>query len=65
MPDNNKWANLKTRPEEIARLDQRDPSGTRESCVSPYGVHDMTGGVDEWVLNETGKETAKPATSAA
>ena len=63
MPDNDKWANLKTRPEEIARLDQRDPSGTRESCVSPYGVHDMTGNVDEWVVNEKGNAKEKPYVS--
>jgi hypothetical protein len=63
MPDDNKWANPKTRPEEIARLDQRDPSGARESCVSPYGVHDMTGNVDEWVINEKGKEKEKPYVS--
>jgi hypothetical protein len=36
---------------ELARLDQREPSGARASCVSPYGVHDMTGNVDEWVVN--------------
>jgi sulfatase modifying factor 1 len=36
---------------ELARLDQREPSGTRNSCVSPYGVHDMVGNVDEWVVN--------------
>ncbi|MGH7295369.1 MAG: formylglycine-generating enzyme family protein, partial [Polyangiaceae bacterium] len=36
---------------EVARLDQREPSGSRASCVSPYGVHDMTGNVDEWVVN--------------
>jgi formylglycine-generating enzyme len=23
-------------------------------CVSSYGVHDMTGNVDEWVVNESG-----------
>jgi len=63
MPDDSKWANLRTRPEEIARLDQRDPSGARESCVSPYGVHDMTGNVDEWVMNEKGKEKEKPYVS--
>jgi len=63
VPDDAKWANLRTRPAEIARLDQRDPSGARESCVSPYGVHDMTGNVDEWVLNEGGKEKEKPYVS--
>ena len=38
MPDDNKWANPRLRPGEIIRLDQRDPSGTRESCVSPAGM---------------------------
>ena len=52
-----------TRPEEIARLDQRDPSGARESCISPYGVYDMTGNVDEWVINEKGNEKDKPYVS--
>jgi hypothetical protein len=41
----------KTSAAELARLDQREPSGARSSCVSPYGVHDMTGNVDEWVVN--------------
>lgn len=36
---------------ELARLDQREPSGSRIACVSPYGVHDMVGNVDEWVVN--------------
>jgi hypothetical protein len=63
VPDDAKWANLKTRPEEAARLDQRDPSGARESCVSPYGVYDMTGNVDEWVVNEKGNEKEKPYVS--
>jgi len=40
-----------TSAQELARLDQREPSGSRSSCVSPYGVHDMTGNVDEWVVN--------------
>lgn len=44
-----------TRDAEIARLDQREPSGSRARCVSPYGVHDLTGNVDEWVVNETGR----------
>jgi len=46
--------NPATRDAEAARLDQRDPSGSHESCVSPYGVYDMTGNVDEWVVNESG-----------
>ena len=43
----------KTQDEELARLDQREPSGSRTACVSPYGVHDMVGNVDEWVVNES------------
>lgn len=43
-----------TRDAEVARLDQRDASGSREACVSPYGAHDMAGNVDEWVVNESG-----------
>jgi sulfatase modifying factor 1 len=43
----------KTQDEELARLDQREPSGARGACVSPYGVHDMVGNVDEWVVNES------------
>lgn len=30
------------------------PSGSM-NCVSPYGIQDTAGGVDEWVLNETGR----------
>ncbi len=43
----------KTQGDELARLDQREPSGSRTTCVSPYGVHDMVGNVDEWVVNES------------
>jgi hypothetical protein len=43
----------KTRADELAKLDQREPSGARSACVSPYGVHDMVGNVDEWVVNES------------
>lgn len=37
---------------EVARLDMRVESGVLQGCVSPFGVHDMTGNVDEWVINE-------------
>lgn len=40
---------------ETARLWQGEPSGTRAGCTSSYGVFDMTGNVDEWVVNESGK----------
>jgi sulfatase modifying factor 1 len=63
IPDDAKWNDPQTRSAEIARLDQRDPSGARDSCVSPYGVFDMTGNVDEWVVNETGREDDKPYVS--
>jgi hypothetical protein len=54
-PDEAAIADPKRRDAEVARLWQGEPSGSRESCVSPYGVHDMTGNVDEWVVNESGK----------
>lgn len=38
--------------DEVGKLDQRVASGSQPRCVSPFGVHDMTGNVDEWVLNE-------------
>jgi sulfatase modifying factor 1 len=47
-------ADPRTREAEVARLDQRDPSGAHDSCVSPFGAYDMTGNVDEWVVNESG-----------
>lgn len=30
------------------------PSGLMENCVSPFGVHDMVGNIDELVVNESG-----------
>lgn len=42
-------------PEIVAKLDQRVPSGSMPECVSPYGVYDMTGNVDEWVVNYSAK----------
>ena len=57
-PDVNEKAlgdpNPKVREAEAKRLWQGEPSGSRASCVSPYGVMDMTGNVDEWVVNESG-----------
>ena len=54
-PDERLIGDPRTRDAEVARLDQRDPSGSKEACVSPFGVHDMTGNVDEWVVNESGR----------
>jgi hypothetical protein len=45
---------------EVARLDQRVASGALARCVSPFGVHDMTGNVDEWVHFRDGHERDKP-----
>ncbi|HVJ91512.1 MAG TPA: SUMF1/EgtB/PvdO family nonheme iron enzyme [Labilithrix sp.] len=47
-------ANPKVREAEAKRLWQGEPSGSRAACVSPHGVFDMTGNVDEWVVNESG-----------
>ena len=44
-----------TQADELRRLDQREPSGGMPRCVSAYGVHDLTGNVDEWVVNESGR----------
>jgi hypothetical protein len=45
---------------EVERLDKRVPSGSRPRCISPFGVRDMTGNVDEWVENQKGKVDDKP-----
>ncbi len=45
---------------EVARLDLRVASGTKPRCVSPYGAYDMTGNVDEWVVNEKHFEPPSP-----
>lgn len=41
---------------ELARLSKREPIGQRTTCVSPFGVYDMTGNVDEWTRNVTGHD---------
>lgn len=37
---------------ERTRLDQGVASGARPRCVSGFGVHDLPGNVDEWVLTD-------------
>ena len=37
---------------ELVRLDQSVRSGSMESCQSGFGVYDLTGNFDEWVLTE-------------
>jgi formylglycine-generating enzyme len=53
-PNEKALGNPLTRDAEVARLDLRAASGAYAACVSPYGVHDMAGNVDEWVVNESG-----------
>jgi formylglycine-generating enzyme required for sulfatase activity len=43
---------------ELLRLDQGVPSGSREGCVSGFGVHDLTGNFDEWVNAESMHDTS-------
>jgi hypothetical protein len=37
---------------ELSRLDQSVPSGSMQSCQSGFGVYDMPGNVDEWVVSD-------------
>jgi sulfatase modifying factor 1 len=60
FPDNAAFRNPATRPREIERLRQSHPSGARLGCVSHYGAFDMTGNVDEWVVNEQGSRLDRP-----
>lgn len=32
------------------------PSGSMPDCVSDFGVHDMSGNIDEWVVNEASQD---------
>ncbi len=63
LPNNDAYANPRLRAAEIKRLDQRVASGEMSECVSAYGVYDMTGNVDEWVLNESGSPDSRPYAS--
>lgn len=44
---------------ELIRLDQSVPSGHKEDCKSGFGVHDLTGNLDEWVNAEQTHEKSK------
>lgn len=47
------------RDPELERLDQSVPSGSRPSCVSEFGVYDLTGNFDEWVRLDEPKPGAR------
>lgn len=44
---------------ELFRLDQSVSSGEMSRCVSGFGVHDLTGNVDEWVNAEKTYEKSR------
>jgi hypothetical protein len=35
---------------ELEKLDQRLPAGSMAACVSPFGVYDLNGNINEWVF---------------
>jgi formylglycine-generating enzyme required for sulfatase activity len=35
---------------EIEKLDQRVPAGSLAGCVSPFGIYDLNGNINEWVV---------------
>ncbi len=39
------------------------PSGSMKDCVSDFGVHDMSGNIDEWVINESSQDMCIAKTS--
>lgn len=39
----------------LSEVDQRVPSGSNPDCHSDFGVYDIVGNADEWVINESGK----------
>jgi hypothetical protein len=42
----------------VERVDARVPSETLPGCVSPFGVKDLVGNVEEWVKSDTGFDGA-------
>ena len=59
-PNRQALANPQTREAELRRVYRAVPSGSMRRCVSPFGVHDMTGNVDEWVVNPAGNMDRPP-----
>ena len=48
-------ATNKNTPEAILLHSLLVPSGSKKDCVSDWGVYDLAGNIDEWVINETGR----------
>ena len=40
---------------ELERLDQRLPVGSLPACISPFGVYDLNGNINEWVVRPNQK----------
>lgn len=57
-------ADTEVRDAELRRLDRSVPSGSKPGCVSGYGVYDLTGNVDEWVLADRDRPEEKGRFSA-
>jgi hypothetical protein len=48
-----KYESCLAKPEckkELEKLDQRLPTGSLPECVSPFGVYDLNGNINEWVF---------------
>lgn len=41
---------------ELSRLWQGAASGSYQTCVSPFGIYDMMGNVEEWVTSRPGRQ---------
>ncbi len=46
---------------QFERLDQRHAIGERKTCVSPFGVYDLNGNVNEWVFVPWGERPFRGA----
>lgn len=57
--DENKLANPKTRDAEVQRLSQRVPVDANPECISPFGIYNMSGNVDELLINTRPSVTHK------
>jgi formylglycine-generating enzyme len=49
--DEQKLANPKTRDDEVRRISQRVPVNANPQCISPFGIYNMSGNVDELLIN--------------